>query len=91
MDGQPDNLHRYTPTLAIVDPRRLVVRSVAWYRKQASDAPVVRINRSLFDPAGRPIGSYDPRLCEGGAPANLVNIHSLSAQVLACESVDAGW
>ncbi|QWU84098.1 RHS repeat-associated core domain-containing protein [Pseudomonas lijiangensis] len=91
MDWQFANLHRYTPTLAIVDPRRLVVRSVAWYRKQASDAPVVRIHRSIFDPAGRPIGSHDPRLWEGDAPANLVNIHSLSAQVLACESVDAGW
>ncbi|MBX8563666.1 RHS repeat protein [Pseudomonas cichorii] len=91
MDGQPANLHRYTPTLAIVDPRRLVVRSVAWYCKQASDAPVVRIHRSIFDPAGRPIGSHDPRLWEGDAPANLANIHSLSAQVLFCESVDAGW
>ncbi|MBX8498152.1 RHS repeat domain-containing protein [Pseudomonas cichorii] len=91
MDWQFANLHRYTPTLAIVDPRRLVVRSVAWYRKQANDAPVVRIHRSLFDPAGRPIGSHDPRLWEGDAPANLVNIHSLSAQVLFCESVDPGW
>ncbi|AHF66152.1 insecticidal toxin protein [Pseudomonas cichorii JBC1] len=67
------------------------MRSVAWYRKQANDAPALRINRSLFDPAGRPIGSHDPRLWEEGAPANLVNVHSLSAQVLASESVDAGW
>nr|WP_307726219.1 RHS repeat-associated core domain-containing protein [Pseudomonas cichorii] len=64
---------------------------MAWYRKQANDAPALRINRSLFDPAGRPIGSHDPRLWEEGAPANLVNVHSLSAQVLASESVDAGW
>ncbi|MBX8508887.1 RHS repeat protein [Pseudomonas cichorii] len=91
MDWQFADLHRYTPTLAIVDPRRLAVRSVAWYRKQANDVPVVRINRSLFDPAGRPIASHDPRLWEEGAPANLVNVHSLSAQVLISESVDAGW
>ncbi|MEN1832059.1 RHS repeat-associated core domain-containing protein [Pseudomonas lijiangensis] len=91
MEWQFAGLHRYTPTLAVVDPRRLAVRSVAWYRKQVNDVSVVRINRSLFDPAGRSIGSHDPRLWENRAPTNLVNIHSLSAQVLASDSVDAGW
>ncbi|MFJ4141318.1 RHS repeat domain-containing protein [Pseudomonas sp. NPDC089734] len=91
MDGQSADLHRDTPTLAVIDPRHLAVRSVAWFRRQAADAPVARIHRSVFDPAGRPTSSQDPRLGEDEGPDNLVTIHSLSAQVLARDSVDAGW
>ena len=91
MDGQQPDLHRYTPALAVLDPRGLVVRSVGWYRVLAHEAPASRINRAAFDAAGRVTHSWDPRLDEAGAPANLVNIHSLSALVLGSKSVDAGW
>ncbi|WP_200995192.1 RHS repeat domain-containing protein [Pseudomonas cichorii] len=91
MDGQPADLHSHTPTLAVLDPRSLDVRSVAWYRRQVAEAPVERIHRQVFDIAGRLTTAYDPRLGEAGATANLVSAYSLSAQVLASDSVDAGW
>ncbi|MCV4282897.1 RHS repeat domain-containing protein [Pseudomonas capsici] len=91
MDRQSADLHHSTPILAVVDPRGLAVRSVAWYRRQIADTPVARIHRSVFDPAGRPTSNQDPRLGEDGWPANLATIHSLSAQLLARDSVDAGW
>ncbi|MBX8490226.1 RHS repeat protein [Pseudomonas cichorii] len=91
MDGQPADLHSHTPTLAVLDPRSLDVRSVAWYRRQVAEAPVERIHRQVFDIAGRLTAAYDPRLGEAGATANLVSTYSLSAQVLASDSVDAGW
>ncbi len=91
MDGQSADLHRDTPTLTVVDPRGLSVGRVAWYRHQADEVAIARAHRSVFDPAGRLTESQDPRLGESDGPANLVNIHSLSAQVLARDSVDAGW
>ncbi|MBX8610327.1 RHS repeat protein [Pseudomonas capsici] len=91
MDGQSAALHRDTPTLTVIDPRGLTVCWVAWYRHQADEAAIARSHRSVFDPAGRLTESRDPRLGESDGPANLVNIHSLSTQVLARDSVDAGW
>ncbi|WP_122316720.1 RHS repeat domain-containing protein [Pseudomonas cichorii] len=91
MDRQTADLHRHTPTLAVVDPRGLAVRLVTWYRRQVAEEPVARVHRSLFDSAGRLTECWDPRLGESGAPANLANIYSLSAQVLGRDSVDSGW
>ncbi|WP_200995184.1 RHS repeat protein [Pseudomonas cichorii] len=91
MDGQPSDLHSHTPTLAVLDPRGLAVRSVAWYRRQSVDVPIAHILHSSFDAAGRMSATHDPRLWETEASANLVCTYSLSAQVLASDSVDAGW
>lgn len=86
--------HR-TPTLTVSDPRRLAVRSVGYCRSLEGSAALPRINRSLFDVAGRAVKQWDPRLwtlqqTDESAPASLSAIHSLSGTLLHTDSVDAG-
>jgi insecticidal toxin complex protein TccC len=89
-------LHTHTPTLTAIDPRGLQVRSVALHRQEAGDAISERVDRSAFDSAGRLVQRWDPRLWAAAnqaseTSANLKTVHSLSAQVLLSDSVDAGW
>ncbi|MQQ33693.1 RHS repeat protein [Pseudomonas sp. SZ57] len=84
-------LHRYTPHLQVVDQRRLLIDSVVFCRLKPAEEPQARRSHTAFDVAGRPSMSWDPRLWADRAPANLSVIHSLSGQVLASDSVDAGW
>ncbi|MDE1196233.1 MAG: RHS repeat protein [Pseudomonas sp.] len=89
-------LHTHTPTLTAIDPRGLQVRSVALHRREAGDAISERVDRSAFDSAGRLVQRWDPRLWAAAnqaseTSANLKTVHSLSAQVLLSDSVDAGW
>ena len=89
------SIHTHTPTLTVVDPRGLDVRSVAYYRAVETADPEERINRSAYDAMGRLIEQWDPRLWalgveSAGTPANLSNRHSLSGKVLGSMSVDAG-
>jgi len=89
------SIHTHTPTLTVVDPRGLDVRSIAHYRAVETAAPEERINRSAYDAVGRLIEQWDPRLWALGVenaatPANLSNRHSLSGKVLGSMSVDAG-
>jgi insecticidal toxin complex protein TccC len=87
------SIHVHTPTLAVVDPRGLDVRSVAYCRAIEAAEPEERINRSAHDAIGRLIKQWDARLWALGSedtPANLVNQYSLSGKVLGSLSVDAG-
>jgi len=89
------SIHTHTPTLTVVDPRGLDVRSIAHYRAVETAAPEERVNRSAYDAVGRLIEQWDPRLwalgVENAATAvNLSNRHSLSGKVLGSMSVDAG-
>ncbi|WP_420231153.1 RHS repeat domain-containing protein [Pseudomonas sp. ABY48] len=86
--------HR-TPTLTVSDPRRLAVRSVGYCRSLEDSAAPPRINRSLFDVAGRAVKQWDPRLwtlqqTDESAPASLSAIYLLSGTPLRTDSVDAG-
>jgi len=88
-------IHTHTPTLTVVDPRGLDVRSVAYYRAVETASPEERINRSAYDAMGRLVEQWDPRLWElktedAATPANLSNRYSLSGKVLGSMSVDAG-
>ncbi|KIH85086.1 RHS repeat domain-containing protein [Pseudomonas batumici] len=88
-------IHTHTPTLAVVDPRGLAVRVVAYCRSVETARPEERVNRSAYDAMGRLIEQWDPRLWALNAedvepPANLVNRYSLSGKVLSSISVDAG-
>jgi insecticidal toxin complex protein TccC len=88
-------IHTHTPTLTVIDPRGLTVRSVAYCRSVETAEPEERINRSTYDAMGRLIEQWDPRLWALSAeddetPANLVNRYSLSGKVLSSISVDAG-
>lgn len=85
-----------TPRLIAVDPRFLPVRSVDYCRALEREPAQSRINRSLFDPAGRVVKQWDPRLWalqqdDAATPANLSTVHTLSGDVLLANSVDAGW
>ncbi|MEB0121639.1 MULTISPECIES: RHS repeat-associated core domain-containing protein [unclassified Pseudomonas] len=89
-------IHAFTPTLAIIEPRGLVVRSLDWYRSSETDVCLARVNRSAFDQAGRILKLWDARLWadaseDATAPANLAVVYSLSGQLLSSDSVDAGW
>ncbi|MBM0208750.1 Insecticidal toxin protein [Pseudomonas syringae pv. maculicola] len=84
-------LHQHTPALQSVDPRGLSVASILLCRSSIDHEPEMRISQASFDVAGRLVSRWDPRLWADRAPANLSVIHSLSGQVLASDSVDAGW
>ncbi|WP_250886348.1 RHS repeat domain-containing protein [Pseudomonas brassicacearum] len=88
-----EGIHSHTPTIAVVDPRGLDVRSVAYCRTIETAAPEERINRSAHDAIGRLIKQWDPRLwtlSSQNAPANVFNHYSLSGKALGSLSVDAG-
>lgn len=83
--------HSPHPTLSVVDPRALAIRSVAYC--QHPDKPDVepRITRQMFDEAGREVAAWDPRLWGAAPKPNLSTVYALSGQVLLTDSVDAGW
>jgi insecticidal toxin complex protein TccC len=80
-----------TPTLSVIDPRLLAIRSVGYCRHP--DAPDIesRITRQIFDEAGRQVASWDPRLYGVAPKPNLATLYALSGQELLTDSVDAGW
>ncbi|MCV4281378.1 RHS repeat domain-containing protein [Pseudomonas capsici] len=80
-------LHAHTPTLVVTEPRGLLVRSVAFHRREQNQPADERVNRQTHDAAGRLISQRDPRL----AQPNLLTTYSLSGQPLLTDSVDAGW
>ncbi|SEE07754.1 RHS repeat-associated core domain-containing protein [Pseudomonas migulae] len=91
MDIHATALHSDTPNLIAIESRGLVSRSVDYDRADAGDTAQPRVNRIAYDPAGRAIAQWDPRLfLNASAPANLSTIHSLSGAVLSTISVDAG-
>lgn len=90
-----DHIDVNTPTLTVIDPRGLTVRSVAYCRSVETVQPEERINRNACDALGRVVEQWDPRLWamraeDVATPANLSNRYSLSGKVLASISVDAG-
>jgi insecticidal toxin complex protein TccC len=80
-------LHHATPSLAVIDPRGLAVRGVAYWRGEVGQAPAARLTRQVFDAVARPVEQWDARL---PAPA-LSQCFSLSGRVSGNDSVDAGW
>ena len=83
--------HSPHPTLSVVDPRALAIRSVAYC--QHPDKPEVepRITRQIFDEVGREVAAWDPRLWGAAPKPNLSTVYALSGQALLTDSVDAGW
>ncbi|MBA1380038.1 RHS repeat-associated core domain-containing protein [Pseudomonas brassicacearum] len=89
-------LHSNTPTLNLIDPRGLPSRTVRYCRTSSGQDAEARIERQVFDAAGRGVAQWDARLWtrhEAGEAVtpNQTAIHSLSGQVLSTVSVDAGW
>lgn len=85
-------LHRHTPTLAICDPRGLVVASVAYCRRTRAELPTTRRTRETFDVVGRSVAKWDARLGAEVQPlASQAVIPGLSGTPLMLLSVDAGW
>lgn len=91
MDGRTSALHRHTPQLRRLDPRGLVCGMVAYCRLDSAGEPEARVDRTVFDTAGRAVRRWDPRLWAAQAPANIGVVYSLSRKVLISDSVDAGW
>ena len=86
------SLHVHTPTLAVIDPRGLPIRTVAFACSVSGQTPEQRVTQSVFDPIGRLVAQRDPRVfVDATAPANLLTVFSLSGQVLATDSSDVGW
>ncbi|WP_339543736.1 RHS repeat domain-containing protein [Pseudomonas sp. RA_35y_Pfl2_P32] len=81
----------HTPSVSVMDPRGLAVRSVAYYRHLLNPSTQARITRHHFDNAGRQVVSWDPRLWGTAAHPNLVTTFNLSGKPLLVDSVDAGW
>lgn len=91
----PSLLHRHTPTLAAMDPRGLLLRSVAYHRASADTRPQTRTRRQTFGATGLLETQWDPRLdaLRLDQPQIRPNqrIHySLTGQTLSTQSVDAG-
>ncbi|WP_415759696.1 RHS repeat-associated core domain-containing protein [Pseudomonas sp. LT1P18] len=89
-------MHARTPTLTVIDPRALTVRTVAYYRETVLIPLESRVTHQAYDGAGRATKRYDPRLFEllGTEPnisANLRTVFNLSGEELLTDSVDAGY
>ncbi|MEB0151342.1 hypothetical protein, partial [Pseudomonas sp. CCC2.2] len=56
------SLHRHTPSLSALDPKGACIRTVAYHRVRAEDAPVARITRQVFGSTGFLQQQWDPRL-----------------------------
>jgi len=85
-----------TPRLHVFDPRAKVSRRIEVHRRVETDLPLMLIEQSDFDVAGREIARRDPRLFHDPADssprlANYRCILSLSGQTLRRDSADAGW
>lgn len=90
----PSSIHRFTPTLTVIDPRRLLVAAVAYHRMKVYEPTQARTERQVHDAAGRVRAQWDARLWALGGESEVPNqrkTRSLSGQVLSLESVDAGW
>ncbi|WP_223516665.1 RHS repeat domain-containing protein [Pseudomonas sp. GL-B-19] len=88
-------MHYKTPTLSVVDPRELPIRSIDYWREIEGELTQARINRTLHNAAGHAVKQWDPRLWlqqdqHPLVPANLVTVHSLSGSAVSMLSVDAG-
>lgn len=91
----PSLLHRHTPTLAAMDPRGLVLRSVAYHRASAATAPQARIRRHTYGATGLLETQWDPRLYalrldHPQTHPNQRTHYSLTGLTLRTQSVDAG-
>ncbi|WP_122764758.1 RHS repeat domain-containing protein [Pseudomonas viridiflava] len=86
------SIHTHTPTLSVIDPRGLAVRTVTYWRSELDQLPQTRSELSRYDCAGRSVAQWDPRLAiNASAPANLETAYALNSNVLAVRSVDSGW
>jgi insecticidal toxin complex protein TccC len=88
-------MHYKTPTVSVVDPRALPIRSIDYWREVEGEPTQARINRTLHNAAGRAVKQWDPRLWslqeqDPLAPANLVTVYSLTDVAVSTLSVDAG-
>lgn len=86
-------LHQHTPSLAVIDPRGLAVRGVAYYRVDIGADITALIDRQVFGVHGRLIEQWDARLFASSPRArpNLRTDYGLAGQGLRSASVDAGW
>ncbi len=80
-----------TPTLSVIDPRSMILRSIGYCRHPDQPGIDARITRQMFDAAGRQVASWDPRLWGTAPKPNLATAYGLSGQALLTDSVDAGW
>jgi insecticidal toxin complex protein TccC len=88
-------MHDKTPTVSVVDPRKLPIRSIDYWREVEGEPTQARINRTLHNAAGFAVMQWDSRLWglreqDPLAPANLVTVYSLSDIAVSTLSVDAG-
>ncbi|CAI8951520.1 insecticidal toxin complex protein TccC [Pseudomonas sp. IT-P44] len=81
----------HTPDLAVIDPRRLAVRAVAYCRSAVGQPAQPQITRQVFDPLGREVARVDPRLGAAGRGPNRTSLRGLSGTELLNVSVDSGW
>jgi insecticidal toxin complex protein TccC len=77
--------------LSVIDPRALAIRSVGYCRHPDEVVIEPRITRQMFDEAGRPVASWDPRLWGTAPQPNLATVYGLNGQPVLTKSVDAGW
>lgn len=89
-------LHVHTPTLSVLGPHGMMLRTVKYCRSKAGEQSQARVELNEFDAAQRITAQWDSRLWakaqagEQTAP-NLKNAYNLGARLLASVSVDAGW
>lgn len=89
------SLHRNTPTLAVIDPRGINVRNVAYHRCTAGEMPQACITRQVVDARGFVQEQWDARLstlqkAHADVQPNQRHCTSLTGKVLSTHSVDAG-
>ena len=94
--GASSYAHTDTPTMAVSDARGLLLRTVQFHRREATDPVDTRVTQQGFDAVGRLTASRDPYLfdlahTDASTPFNLSQVASLSGGALMTDSLDAGW
>jgi len=89
-------MHRHTPSVSVIDPRAVTVRSVVYYRRSAMDVQQAHVSQTVHELDRRSSHIRDPRLFalfqqNPSTPANQTTLSSLSGASLLSVNVDAGW
>ncbi|WP_282349425.1 RHS repeat-associated core domain-containing protein [Pseudomonas sp. PS01301] len=93
----PDYLkvHTRTPALVTCDPRGLAVRTVGYYRRDASTSARSSVSAQWYDQAQRPIAQWDPRQFQHfqagvSDTPNQTTVFTLSGRPVQQRNVDSG-
>ncbi|PQQ22097.1 toxin, partial [Photorhabdus luminescens] len=90
MSSYNSAIDQKTPSIKVLDNRKLNVRTLEYLRTQADENSDELITFYEFNIPGFQVKSTDPRKNKNQSGPNFIRVFNLAGQVLREESVDAG-